>query len=268
MARYAKWQAYFRLNPHPVLYPYVENTRLITYRGLTGAVFSLYTGLPEFHDMAFMLHTLTTEDTFVDVGANIGNYTILSAGVVSCRTLAVEPVPSTFQLLRQNVSLNQLDELVELHNLGIGESNGSLTFTNLLDTVNHVVTGQGADGIEVPVRRLDDIVSDVPVLIKIDVEGFEQAVLAGGKRVLQDEQLKAIIIELNGSGQRYGYADEDVHRTLTELGFNPFAYQPFTRTLVRMDSFGEHNTIYIRDLETIRNRVKSARKTKVLGQSF
>ena len=100
----------------------------------------------------------------------------------------------------------------------------------------------------------------------MDVEGFEQEVLAGSKQVLKAPALRAIIIELNGSGQRYGYADEDIHTTLTEVGFEPFTYQPFTRTLVRLESFGTHNTIYLRDVATVRERIASARKIKVLGE--
>ena len=151
LARYARWQVYFRLNPHPILYPFVEDTRLVTYRGLTGALFNMYTGLHEFEDMAFMMHLLRPEDTFVDIGANIGSYSVLSAGVVGCHTLAIEPVPSTFQLLRQNVGLNRLDERVELHNVGVGSAEGTLRFTESLDTVNHVATDQeGGEALRYP----------------------------------------------------------------------------------------------------------------------
>ena len=266
LTRYAKWQAYFRVNPYPVLHPFVENTRLLTYRGLTGALFNIYTGLNEFEDMAFMMHLLRAEDTFIDIGANIGSYSILSAGVVRCHTIAIEPVPSTFQLLRQNVVLNQLDERVELHNVGVGLEEGTLRFTDSLDTVNHVATSSEEGGIEVPIRRVDDLIQQIPMLMKVDVEGFESRVLAGSQTVLKNPKLKAIIIELNGSGQRYGYTDQDVHGTLTDLGFEPFSYQPFTRTLVRMESFGTHNTIYLRDIETIRARVASARRIRVLSE--
>ena len=266
LIRYAKWQAYFRINPHPIFYPYVERTRLLTYRGLTGALFSMYTGLHEFEDMALVMHLLRPEDTFVDIGANIGSYSVLSAGVVGCSTLAVEPVPSTFQLLRQNVVLNRLDERVTLHNVGLGSETGTLKFTESLDTVNHVATDPHKPGIEVPIKRLDDLVQEIPIAVKIDVEGFEWEVLVGSKKVLNAPGLKVIIIELNGSGRRYGYADEDIHALLTDLGFQPFAYQPFTRTLVRRESFGTHNTIYLRDVTAVRERIASARKVRVLGE--
>ncbi len=266
--RYAKWQLYFKVNPHPVLHPFVENTRLIASKGLTGAVFNIYTGLHEFEDMAFMMHTLRPEDTFVDVGANIGSYTILAAGVVGCKTIAIEPIPRTFEILRQHIYLNNIDSLVTLHNLGIGSENGSLKFTRSLDTINHVATDHERDVVEVRIEKLDDLINKPPMMIKIDVEGFEKEVLQGSNRILTEHGLKAIIIELNGSGKRYGYSDEEIHNHLSTLGFHPFKYEVFERRLVPMEHYGEHNTIYIRDIEAIEHRIKSARPISILNKKL
>ncbi len=268
LIRYGKWQIFFRLVPYPVLYPYVDGTRIIAYKGLTGAVFNIYTGLHEFEDMAFLLHMLRPSDSFADIGANIGSYTILSAGVVGCKTTSIEPVPATFELMQQNIAINELALLTTAHNVGLGSEKGILKFTNTLDTINHVAAEGDHSFIEVKVETLDNLVAETPDLIKLDVEGFEDAVLRGGKQILQDQKLKAIIIELNGMGKRYGYHDEDIHCRLTELGFYPFAYRPFQRQLIAMDGFGTHNTIYIRDVEEVKQRLISAKKIKVLGKDI
>jgi hypothetical protein len=78
--------------------------------------------------------------------------------------------------------------------------------------------------------------------------------------------LKAIIIELNGSGLRYGYDEKAIHNHFLGLGFSPFKYNPFTRTLNKQYHFGQLNTLYLRDLSFVLQRVESAQKFKVFNQ--
>ena len=61
--------------------------------------------------MGFLLHVLRSEDLFVDVGANVGSYTILACSVVGARGISFEPVPSTYKRLVENMRLNHLDEI-------------------------------------------------------------------------------------------------------------------------------------------------------------
>jgi hypothetical protein len=61
--------------------------------------------------------------------------------------------------------------------------------------------------------------------------------------------LKAIIIELNGSGLRYDIEDGTTDKFLRDYGFEHFTYNPFTRQLIKIDKYLSHNTIYIRDFE-------------------
>jgi hypothetical protein len=58
---------------------------------LTG---NLYAGLHEFSEMGFLLHLLRQNDLFVDVGANLGSYTVLASAVCQARNIAFEPVPA------------------------------------------------------------------------------------------------------------------------------------------------------------------------------
>lgn len=57
---------------------------------MTGATGNIYVGLHEFEDMAFLLHVLRRTDLFVDVGANIGSYTILAGGAAGAKLLLNE----------------------------------------------------------------------------------------------------------------------------------------------------------------------------------
>ena len=263
--RFFKWQINCLLNPYPIVYPFTENSKFIIWKGLTGATGNIYCGLLEYDDMAFLLHFLRPSDLFVDIGANVGAYTILASSEIKAKSVAIEPIPSTFQNLTDNILINQLHGRVKALNIGLGSTKGKIKFTKSLDTVNHVATENETDTIEVDVFKLDEIImtESSPVLIKIDVEGFETEVLNGAEKVLTNKTLKAIIIELNGSGLRYGYDENQIHKKLITFGFKPFNYNPKSRQLKEIETFGTHNTIYLRDKEFVENRIKSARQIKI-----
>jgi FkbM family methyltransferase len=247
----------------PMIVPFTSETWLIMERGMKGATGNFYCGLHEFEDMAFVLNLLRPNDHFVDIGANIGSYSILASGHSGAHTIAVEPLPATFARLRRNVRYNDIDDLVTLHNSGIGDSETSLRFTSTLDTVNHVATesDSGTETVEVPVVRMDTLLRGIePLCIKIDVEGFEQKVIDGGTSILQTDSLRAVLMELNGSGDRYGYNDDDIHQTMVDFGFLPFRYEPFQRVLHQLSNRNESsgNTLYLRDLEFVKERLASA----------
>ena len=73
---------------------------------MKGAAHFINPGLCEFDEMGFVLHFLRSEDLFVDVGANVGAYTVLASGVIGARTIAFEPNPSTFKYLERNIAEN------------------------------------------------------------------------------------------------------------------------------------------------------------------
>jgi FkbM family methyltransferase len=275
LIRLIKWQISVRINPYPIIYPFAEKSRLIIWKGLTGATSSIYCGLQEFEDMGFVLHFLRKEDMFIDIGANIGSYTLLSASEVGAETVSFEPIPQTFKVLKTNIVLNDLEVNTRALNIGLGSQKGMLKFTASLDTVNHVATLKDTNTIDVQIERFDGVISNLhkPTLIKIDVEGFESEVIDGMRNTLVDPNLKGIIIELNGSGKRYGYNEEHIHDKLLSYNFKPFQYSPFERRLIKLEKFGTHgkpynsdNIIYIRDIGLAQERLTSAKKFKILEQ--
>lgn len=269
--RLIAWQISQKLVNHPVLYPFIENSVLLVQKGMAGATGNIYTGLHEFYDMAFVIHALREGDLFGDIGANIGAYTILASKNVGARTISVEPIASTFAWLKQNVALNQISGLVTLFACGAGREPGVLRFTSTSDTVNHVVSEhekQDNGGVvEVPIKTLDEIFAgESPVILKMDIEGFEWPALQGGAQVLGSPSLKALIIELNGCGGRYGYSDEHIHQLLSDYGFRPYHYDPFSRKFSTASKVEDMNILYIRDLDWAISRCEYARKFNILQQ--
>jgi FkbM family methyltransferase len=269
--RFLLWQLQSSLSPSRLfIKSFIKPVKIYARKGLTGATGNIYAGLHEFGDMAFLLHFLRPEDVFFDVGANIGSFTLLASGVCKARSIAFEPVRSTFDILNKNISLNHLQDKVSTINSAAGSTSGTTTFTADEDTTNHVVTGgepNTSGTLIVSVVTIDSMTDDkAPALIKIDVEGYETEVLKGMESTLNFPSLKAIIIELNGSGARYGYDEEKIHQLLLSKKFRPATYDPFSRSLQALTSFGDHNTLYCRDEDFIKKRLQQAAGIPVMGE--
>lgn len=260
---YLRWQIGSRLVPGSVAVPFINGTRLLVKSGMTGATQNIYCGLQEFEDMALVLHTLRPGDIFVDGGANVGSYTILAAGACGAYVTAVEPVPSTFSHLLDNIHLNDVESLVTALNVGLGAVPGQLHFSQDLDTVNHVLNAEESMlsfGISVPVDTMDAALKGQgPTIIKIDVEGYESEVLKGAIASLASDKLLAVVMELNGSGNRYGFDEAKLHMEMLELGFISCAYDPWKRLLTPIKTKNaEGNTLYVKNIDSLAVRVASA----------
>ena len=114
------------------------------------------------------------------------------------------------------------------------------------------------------VDTLDRVIKEInPCLIKIDVEGYETEVLKGADVTLKNPSLMALIVELNGSGRRYGFSDNDIHQKLLNYGFNTYKFDPFSRSLFSVEVSHNQNIIYIRDVDFALQRVRAAKKIKI-----
>ena len=275
VARVLRWQLSSRLLGKPIPVPFVNETRLLMKSGMTGATGNWYCGLHEPHDMGFALHFLRAEDRFFDIGANVGSYTVLAAGAAGAGVIAVEPIPSTFQALLANVELNDLDDRVKVLNVGVGAEEGKAWFTSDLDAMNHALAPADADdnAVEVPVFTLDGIAATGgPTFIKIDVEGLETAVLAGGRWTLRSDALRCALIELNGSGRRFGVADDAIHAQMCDYGFVPARYDVLMRAITPLpiDTWNRAggNTLYVRDIDECRQRVQTAARYRLVNREI
>jgi hypothetical protein len=118
----------------------------------------------------------------------------------------------------------------------------------------------------VAMRRLDDICSGKsPTIIKIDVEGFEPKVIAGGLRTLRQSSVLAVLMEANCRVGR----DEDresAAEQMAALGYAPFRYHGLTRRLEPVDKGNRQlaNVIFARSAEAVLDRIRSARRFRVL----
>ena len=99
-------------------------------------------------------------DLFVDVGANIGSYTVLASGVCGAQTIAVEPDPETVKALRRNVEANEISECVRIVEAALGSAPGVARFTVGQDTKNRVADDADLNIRQVDVRTRDNVIGD------------------------------------------------------------------------------------------------------------
>jgi len=175
-----------------------------------------------------MKKILKPGDTFIDVGANIGNLTALGAGLVGKggEVHSFEPIPLYFEKLRELAERNSAYKII-INNYALGEKTGvsKIDFskpphiggsTLILDTLHKHIP---REAIEVPIKRLDDYIKKRNLekisLIKIDAEGFESLILRG----------------------LIGYFESVLHRPAIICEITPAAYQFLDHNMKQLRSY-------------------------------
>ena len=254
IARFVRWQIESRLKEE-VEFEWIEGAKLIVRNGMTGATGNIYCGLHEFADMAFLLHFLRPGDLFVDVGANIGSYTVLASAVCGAETIAIEPDPITMGWLKKNIAANNIAETVTTVEAAVGREAGEVNFTVGLDTVNQVAGAGHQNTRKVRVVCLDDLLAGrSPAFIKLDVEGYEAEVIGGASETLKNPSLLAIETESR---------DAEVLSALNSAGFIEHAYDPVQRMLLRQ-SGGSSNALFLKETASIGDRLSNSKKFRIL----
>lgn len=260
---FIRWQIGSRLVPGSVIYEWINGSKFIVTNGQEGLTGNIYTGLHEYNDMAFLLHFLRKNDIFIDCGANLGSYSILAGAAIGAMGYAYEPTPSFYIKLKDNMRLNYIDHRFYCSNKFIGAQEGEISFVINKKSKNRALAPEEkpAGAIKVKVTTLDnDLINISPNLIKIDVEGYEFPILRGALKILKKKSLNAVIIELNGSGKRYGWDDREVLDLMLNNNFSTYTYDPLKRRLLKLNNkvSKQSNTLFVRNIDYVMDRLKSA----------
>lgn len=162
---------------------------------------------PEFFALVAPMLAASGPGAIVDVGANIGVYTLNFRERSAAPIVAFEPDPASFDLLSRNVSNNALPS-VTIRRAACGDAPGRQRFCGGINGAM-VVAGEG--DAEVAVVRLDDALDGRRIaLIKIDCEGYEWQVLSGARALIETQQ-PLLFVELHPKLiGRYGHSLAEV----------------------------------------------------------
>lgn len=186
--------------------------------------------LPERAEHKLLAPYLKAGSVFLDVGANIGSYSLFAASR-GARVLAVEANPETAAKLGFNLRANGLEQEIRVSEVAVGASEGSLQLWSepsncgFATLVPELTTGEWAGNWtakNVPVRPLADVVHDAGLsrvdVLKVDVEGFEdRVVLPYLRTAARDMWPRVVMLETNC---RPHWA-EDCTKVLEDLGYRP-----------------------------------------------
>jgi FkbM family methyltransferase len=190
---------------------------LVSYRNYVDRQIAFYDDF-EARQLAYLVDGIRRHGcaVFIDIGANIGFYTVqVASETMISRLIAFEPDPRNVDQLRANLFLNELSARVEVHRVAISDHAGKLAFEAFPDTStgqSHVVERGGSAIVEAV--RLDDVLAlkGIKLAIKIDIEGHEVAALTG-MRTLLAANLCLIQAEIFPANL------ERVRAALAELGY-------------------------------------------------
>ena len=177
---------------------------------------------------------LTEGDLFVDVGANIGWYSVYASFLVGPKgsVIAIEPDPLHAQLLRKNGELSHLAQL-EVVESAVGSRDAEVALYRCADNFgDHCLLARddaffpGREKVMVPMTTVDRIVSRrsrSPRLIKIDIQGAEGDLFAGMRAILNAPNKPIFIIEFSpGLMLRYGSSPFEMFAFIEKEGYIPF----------------------------------------------
>ena len=165
--------------------------------------------------MLNLLNLCDEETLFLDIGANVGVVSCLLANKIKFG-LAFEPIPSSFLRCVKNLNINKFKNIIPLQ-IAVSNNNEFITCTNIEEALtNYPINMNTEEGAATAERdgfvrtlsiKLDEIlpyiyeISPSNLLIKIDVEGYEEFVLDGANEILKLEL--PIILCLEYSKQRF-----------------------------------------------------------------
>lgn len=160
-------------------------------------------------------------ETFVDVGANVGYYSLRTAldNSDGIKVIAIEAHPHTHAALLRNIECNGLEGIITAINKAVGDKNQDMVMyekrsdgITMYGNSSVCIAFDGEEYIHVECDTLDNILEGKRVdVLKMDIEGAEVMALAGATRVL--EELRKIVVEVHGDNL------EPVKSILKERGF-------------------------------------------------
>ncbi len=185
---------------------------------------------------------------FLDIGANLGVFSLRMAPMLrKGKIFAFEPNALIRTLLSRSVHLNGLASLVTIYEVGASDSDQKLVLSipeAHAGGANVVPAGSDIPGVEIQVRRLDGILSDVPNfdIAKIDVEGHELSVLRGMTGLLSKSPQAVMLFEkLNlNSG-----IEADLISLFSAYGMNVYRVDGYELKEINLEEFSASSAYFL-----------------------
>lgn len=184
-------------------------------------------------DSAMIMRLVSPNDCVIDIGANMGWYSINVAKTYpQSKVHAFEPIPKTYSFLEQNIKLNHVSNIVA-HHFGLSNERKDLTFYFYPEGSGNASSANlsertDAELITCHVERLDEFVSANELhvdFIKCDVEGAELFAFQGAKETLQRDKPIVFTEMLRKWATKFNYHPNEILALFTSMGYRCFVAQ-------------------------------------------
>ncbi|MBC8136375.1 MAG: FkbM family methyltransferase [Fibrella sp.] len=192
-----------------------------------------YTGIYEHRFMLCLARYLSNGQIFVDIGANVGAYTLFAAAQVGAtgHVFSIEPNPKAFARLSQNVELNDFRNCTLMEKAVSDRAGSSAMFSAFDDLAVSRLVGEGngqpprpKETVTVAVETLDACLGDragIVQIVKADAEGAEMQILRGATQTLRGRPY--LLLEVDDKLLRdLGSSQEEVVTFLRDLGYRSY----------------------------------------------
>lgn len=252
--RFWCWHLVRRTSDRPVLVDLGASRFALPRWSQIGAMI-IATGSHEPAETSFLDRLVRPGDAFIDVGANIGFYSVRCA-VAGAIVAAFEPTTRAADAIDVNAALAGVGHRVRVERCAIADDDGEAWFCDGGDVGNAL--GSSGSGRLVPVRRLDSLAGAIAApmahgitVLKVDAEGADLRVLEGAKRFI-DSRRPILLVEAWDGGR-------DLRALLERIGYSAFVARP--SGIVPLDRwFWQANVIGIPSelLALVRERLEDA----------
>jgi FkbM family methyltransferase len=248
-----KWEKLFD-GQEKIVFDLNDEIKINLYKDSVLSLF-IHSGF-EKDEIQFLLDTLKEGDTFLDVGSNVGLFSLYASKKVgqNGQVICFEPTPITYSRLMENIHLNHFAN-IEARNIGLSNEEGELkfyysdagfdawnSFAPDSRLKNHIVIQSSTLDLQ-----LENVDKNRIKLVKIDVEGWEKFVIQGGKHFFKNY---APIVMVEFTEENTANAGYSIHEIFTEMEDNGYQwYELINGKLVketRKESYPYSNLIAIK----------------------
>lgn len=184
----------------------------------------------EKEESLMMDRLLLDGDTFFDIGANIGWYSInIAVSRRNSKVFSFEPIKKTYDQLKKNISLNQISN-IESHNFGLSDTSGVFTFYYYPEgsgnaSIANLTGRHDIENLQCEVQTMDHYteVKKINVdFIKCDVEGAELLVFKGGINTIKRDRPIVLAEILRKWSEKFNYNPNEIFSLFRQIGYKSY----------------------------------------------
>jgi FkbM family methyltransferase len=188
----------------------------------------------DYADTRILADLLSAGDTFIDVGANHGSFSIVASKLVGSagHVVAVEPQPRLAQAVEKSLAANAACAY-QVHQIALGDRDDQIELLIPRDSSGAAGVYEDHSGshrhrrVKVPLRRFDEAVEweKLPgrTIVKLDVEGSELAFLAGAGKMIAARRPRLIVEVHPATLRASGHTGDDLKHAMIDLGYTQYA---------------------------------------------